>query len=231
MEPAALSSNRDFMADFLRAARKQISMRELRTKYRLSAGALREYAEDPAFLDAVRAEHRSGNGHVITDELVVDLCRFAEGVLTEKQVRKKHRLLNEDAWEKMGSDDSLLERIEDEKIRRIRSGASKREKAQLHIVRGPDILNAIASDSSANNRHRVDALKVLDGMAANGSENAPTMDRFVIRIDLGGDVETYDKSIQIGVEDATPDAGGVVVALPKKTKKKLLKVDDGEEHL
>jgi hypothetical protein len=97
-------------------------------------------------------------------ELIVDLARFSEGVLTEKQVRKRHRLPDA-TWKSMGDDDLLVEKIEAEKIRRIRDGSSKREKAQLHVTKAPDILDNIMSDTSASPRHRVDAIKVLDGLA------------------------------------------------------------------
>jgi hypothetical protein len=83
------------------------------------------------------------------DELIVDLCRFQEGILTERQVRKKHKLDNT-TWERLGSDegDALVEKVEAESIRRQRDGSTKRELAQKHIVRGPEILNSIAADSS-----------------------------------------------------------------------------------
>ena len=78
-------------------------------------------------------------------EFVADLCRYADGLLTEAAVRKKYRFDN-DAWEKLGEDDALVEAIEAEKIRRIRDGSSKRERAQALIVKGPGILDSIATD-------------------------------------------------------------------------------------
>jgi hypothetical protein len=131
-------------------------------------------------------------------ELIADCARFAEGTLTEAQVRKKYRF-NENAWEALGADDALVEAIEAEKLRRIRDGSAKREKAQLLVVKGPAILDSIASDASASPRHRVDAIKTLDGMAAGGPAEAATQDRFIITINLGTDssgrpvVEHFDK--------------------------------------
>jgi hypothetical protein len=60
--------------------------------------------------------------------------------------------LNESDWITLGSDDELVRAIEEEKIRRIRSGAAKRELAQKHIVRGPDIprMTALAPALGAN---------------------------------------------------------------------------------
>src|SRR5262245_43750308 len=72
-------------------------------------------------------------------ELVQDLCRYAENLASESAVRKKWRL-SEEMWELLGADDELVRAIEEEKTRRIRSGATKRELAQQHIIRGPTVL-------------------------------------------------------------------------------------------
>ena len=137
-------------------------------------------------------------------ELIVDCVRFAEGILTEQQVRKKFRF-DAGAWEALGSNEELIEKIEAEKLRRMRDGSTKREKAQLLVVKGPTILDSIASDVSASPRHRVDAIKVLDGMAANGPTAAPEADRFIIQINLGSDVLKFDKSIEINPNDIDPN--------------------------
>jgi len=80
------------------------------------------------------------------DELVSDLARFSEGILTEKQVRKKWHLLDESAWVAIGEDDLMVEMVEAEQVRRIRNGAAKREKAQNFVTSAPDVLNGIMSD-------------------------------------------------------------------------------------
>jgi hypothetical protein len=139
-------------------------------------------------------------------EFIADCCRFAEKLLTEAQVRKKYRL-PDDVWEKLGDDDKLVEKIEAEKIRRIRDGSSKRERAQMLVVRAPDVLAGILGDPDANPRHRIDSAKALDDFAANGPAAAPTGDRFQITINLGTDldgkpvIESYDKSISINAND------------------------------
>ena len=112
-------------------------------------------------------------------EFIGDMCRFQEGIVTEKAIRKKYRMA-ESAWEALALDDELVRAIEAESVRRIRDGSSKREKAQALIVKGPDILDSIASDVSASPRHRVDAIKVLDTFAANGPQGVPAADRFLI---------------------------------------------------
>jgi hypothetical protein len=63
-------------------------------------------------------------------------------------------------------------------------------------VKGPDILDSIASDVSASPRHRVDAIKVLDTFAANGPQGVPAADRFLIQINLGSDSLVFNKSIR-----------------------------------
>src|SRR5215471_4583972 len=93
-------------------------------------------------------------------EFIADCCRFAEGITSEAAVRKKYHF-SEEAWERLGVDDKLIEAVEAEKVRRIRSGAAKREKAQQHIVKAPDILNTIMSDPKANAKHRIDSAKVV----------------------------------------------------------------------
>ena len=142
-------------------------------------------------------------------EFVVDLTRYVEGILTEQQIKKKYRF-NDDTWTKIGKDEAFIEAIEAEKIRRIRSGVAKRERAQQHIVKAPDILEKIMSDEKANARHRIDSVKALDALADNGLTAAPTADKFIIRIDLSADAK---------LRSAEPDPNDVIIidATPHKT--------------
>jgi hypothetical protein len=121
-------------------------------------------------------------------EFVADLARYSEKLLTEKFIRRKYNL-TDDACEQLGNNDELVDAIEAEKTRRIRSGASKREKAQQHIVKAPDVLEKIMSDESQNSRHRVDAVKALDSLADNGPRTAQQEDRITIHIDLTADAK------------------------------------------
>jgi hypothetical protein len=122
-------------------------------------------------------------------ELISDLARFSEAqaLYTESAIRKKWRL-SEETWELLGSSDELVRAIEEEKTRRIRSGATKRELAQQHIIRGPSILATIMDDPKANARHRVDSIKALDNLAANGPEAAAEQEHIIIKIDMGADL-------------------------------------------
>lgn len=134
---------------------------------------------------------------------VVDLARFRENLLDEKAIRKKYRLAN-DIWEKLGEDDLLIRKVEEESVRRIRDGSCKRERAQALVVKAPEVAASIMNDVEANARHRLDAYKVLDDFSANGPAGAPAADRFQITIVLNTDVERYDKSIEVNPNDIDP---------------------------
>ena len=136
-------------------------------------------------------------------EFISDLARYAEGLFSEQDVKKKHHL-SADTWEPLGSNEVLIEKIEAEKVRRIRNGSAKREKAQQLVVKAPDVLGGIMLDASASPKHRIDSAKALDAFAANGPEAAPASDRFQITINLGSDVLHFDKSIAIDANDVDP---------------------------
>lgn len=118
---------------------------------------------------------------------IEDLARFADGVLTEKQVRQKWHFFDEAEWNTLGQSDELVEKIELEKTRRIRSGATKRELAQLHVIKGPTILDGIATDQKQSAKHRIDAIKALDSLAGGESQATAEQDRYHIVINLGND--------------------------------------------
>src|SRR5262245_50170538 len=147
---------------------------------------------------------------LINDQAFIeDLSRFAEGVLTEKQVRQKYHLFDEATWTAL-NDDALVERIELEKTRRIRSGATKRELAQNHAVAAPGILNTIMSNPKSNARHVVDAIKTLDHLADPGAQAAHgDSDRVVVTINLGADVLRFDKPVK-----PTPDDDKLIDITP-----------------
>jgi len=142
-------------------------------------------------------------------ELITDLARYTEGVLTEKQVRKKHHLLTEATWTAL-NDDAVVEAVELEQTRRIRTGAAKRELAQLHIIKGPAILDSIATDKKQSAKHRIDSIKALDALADPGSQHAAPEERIFIKIDLGADVRAKGQEpnpADVITIEATPRAG------------------------
>jgi len=166
----------------------------------------------PARPDLTKSLHENS-------ELITSLCRFAEGLETESSVRKRWRL-SEETWELLGSDDELVRAIGEEKIRRVRSGQLKREKAQAHIVRGVDVLATIMDDPQANARHRVDSIKALDALAGGESQAAPAAEeRFRIVINLTADERiVIDKGIKpvapktIEHDDPTPPLLAMIAA-------------------
>jgi hypothetical protein len=124
-------------------------------------------------------------------------------LLSEKEVKKKHRF-DDATWERLGENDALVEAIEAEKTRRIRNGSTKRERAQQLVAQAPGVLGDIMLDANASPKHRIDASKTLDAFAANGPEATAAADRFIITINLGSDVERYNKSIAINANDVDP---------------------------
>ena len=127
---------------------------------------------------------RGQSAHLEDDELIENLARFADGTLCEAAVKARHHLSNEE-WAAMGENDRLVELVEAAKLRRIRTGATKRERAQIEIVDGPPILGKIMRDPGSNARHVIDAVKALDGLASTGAEAAAAGARFEITINLG----------------------------------------------
>jgi hypothetical protein len=161
-------------------------------------------------------------------DFIADLARYAEGLLSEKEVKKKHHF-DDNTWARLGEDEALIEAIEAEKIRRIRNGSTKRERAQKLVAQAPGVLGDIMLDANASPKHRIDASKTLDAFAANGPEAAPASERFVITINLGGEVERYSKSIAIDANDVDPnDTDSAPRGLIASTTAKKRDGGDGE---
>jgi hypothetical protein len=142
--------------------------------------------------------------HIENHEFIADLSRYAEGLLSEQGVKKKHHF-DDDTWARLGDDEALIEAIEAEKVRRIRNGSSARERAQQLFATAPTVLGSILHDDSASARHRIESARELRQIAANGPEAAPAADRFQIIINLGDEVLKFDKSIEINPNDADPN--------------------------
>jgi hypothetical protein len=166
-------------------------------------------------------------------EFVSDLARFSESLLTEKFIRKKYGNLDEASWTRLAENEELVSKIEMEKLRRQRDGSSKREKSQQLITKAPGILDSIMSGGNeVSPRHKIDAIRTLDGMAANGpGETTPMSDRFQITIVLSADSSGsepaalhFNKSIrvlepgEVDPDDSGPDTGMIAVIAAKKTE-------------
>jgi hypothetical protein len=119
--------------------------------------------------------------------LIEDLCRYSDNILTERQVRQKWHVADDSIWHAMGTDTEFVERVELERMRRIRSGATKRELAQLAVTKAPAVLDKILSDERASPKHRIDAAKTLDDLAGFAPETQAQEDRVHIVINLGAD--------------------------------------------
>jgi len=126
--------------------------------------------------------------HLEDEELIENLARFADGTLSEAAVKARHHLSNED-WAALGESDKLVELVEACKLRRIRNGATKRERAQIEIIDAQPILGGIMRDPNANARHVIDSVKTLDALASTRAEAAAAGGRFEITINLGSDTE------------------------------------------
>jgi hypothetical protein len=138
------------------------------------------------------------------DELIENLARFADGTLSEAAVKSRHHLSDED-WITLGANDKLVELVEARKLVRIRSGATKSERAQIEIIDAPSILGGIMRGPN-NARHVIDAVKTLDSLASTGAEAAAAGAKFEITINLGGDhIEHYSESITINPTDTNPN--------------------------
>jgi hypothetical protein len=144
-------------------------------------------------------------------EFLADLARFSEGLYSEQDIKKKH-YLDDSVWESLGNDEGLIRAIEAEKIRRMRSGATARERAQVLFATAPTTLGNILNNDNMPARHRIEAAKEIRAVAATGPETTPTSDRFVIQINLGEDYKLrFDKSItpvsndkDVEIIDTTP---------------------------
>src|SRR5262249_20335125 len=77
-------------------------------------------------------------------ELIQDLARYAEGLFTREQVKRRwKKLITNEMWETLGSNDELVDRIEAEKVRRVREGSFKREREQQHVIKAHVVLSSI----------------------------------------------------------------------------------------
>jgi len=135
-------------------------------------------------------------------EFIVSMCRYSEGLYTEARIRKRYGLADE-VWERLGADEALIERIEEEKIARRRAGTSVREKAQLRVTKSPDILDTLMCDNNTPPRSRIESARELRALAAVGPEATPAAERFSIVINLGEDHKLIkiDKPIRPGPDD------------------------------
>jgi hypothetical protein len=183
-------------------------------------------------VDAKASKSLPATSFADDSELIEDLARFSTNILSEQEVRKRHKL-SEKAWIALGEDDEFVRRVDDRKLRRIRDGSTKRELAQLHVVRGPAVLATIMDDPATHAKHKIDSIKALDQLATPpGQAGGADSSRFVIRIDLtadcGNTIEYYDKPRKIGIEDDTDNTDTIAILAAKS---KSGSNGDGGQHI
>ena len=158
-------------------------------------------------------------------EFVADCCRYAENILSEEAVKKKYHF-DDATWAHLGDNEALIEAIELEKIRRVRTGQQKRERAQVLVTQAPDVLGGIMLDASASPKHRVDAIKIWT-IFPPGPEAAPAADRLQIVINLGdtSEVRQVDETDPNDIDphntdpnDIDPLPRGMIAAIAAKKK-------------
>ena len=157
---------------------------------------------DVVILRGIPIDLPSAEGH----QFVVDCVRAAEGLITDKELAEIYEITPAD-WQNIAKDVALGRAIRAERDRRVRTGVAAREAGAKHFVKAPDILDRIMTDESSNARHKIEAIRELRQTAISESPNSPSQnERFVIQINLGADVEVYNKSIKIDPKDVDPDA-------------------------
>jgi hypothetical protein len=149
--------------------------------------------DDFVTLHGVPTSLGSGGGR----EFVVDAVRAAEGLLSDDDLKSKYELSPAD-WQTITKNTALIRAIQAERRRRVNTGLCAREAAAQHFVKAPKILDQIMTDEQANPRHKIEAIRELRATAAGAAGADSTIDtseKFIIRIDLGGDTETFEKVI------------------------------------
>jgi len=153
-------------------------------------------------LEAKQQIANSPTSLINNSELISDMARFSEGIVSQQAIRKKWpAFVTDEMWDAFGSNDQFVDAIEAERARRTRLGARAREQAQQAFEKCPPALEKIIDDKNANPRHVVEASRELRAIANVGPEAQPTAERYVIQINLGEDRLLIDKPIAPGLDD------------------------------
>jgi hypothetical protein len=140
------------------------------------------------------------------DELIENLARFADGTLSEAAVKARHHLSSEE-WAAMGESDRLVELVEAAKLRRIRTGTTKREGANRDRRRTANSAKSCApaathGTSLMQSKHSIRWPAPAPAAAA---EHALNNHKF--RADTGVDhIEHFSKSIAVDANDGNSTA-------------------------
>jgi hypothetical protein len=179
---------------------------------------------DTVVLGGVAVELASDVGRAF----IVDCVRCAESLLSDKELAEIYEISPAD-WQNIANDAALGRAIRAERDRRVRNGTAAKEMASKHFVRAPTILNRIMSDEQLNARHRVDAIKEMRAIAAPEKQNSPAQnERFIIKIVMGDETVTYNKSVAIDANDTPPDEQPKKLATPERPKL-TLRSNEGQQ--
>jgi hypothetical protein len=152
-------------------------------------------------LKARQAPTSSISSLIENQDLILDCCKFAEGLKTEKAIRKKWHF-DETTWSELGKDEAFIEKVDRVRELRTKTGACARERAQQVFEKCPPALEKILDDKSANPRHVVEVSREIRAIAAVGPEAQPTTEMFTININLGAnEVIRFSKPITPGLDD------------------------------
>jgi hypothetical protein len=118
---------------------------------------------------------------------IVDATRAGESLITDAELMEKYELSPADL-QSIAADKAIGRAIRDERDRRVRNGTAARESAARYFVKGPGILDQIATAPDSNARHKIDAIRELRATASGGDDGpASQTEKFTIIINLGAD--------------------------------------------
>jgi len=142
----------------------------------------------------------SDQGHAF----LVDAVRAAEGLLSDRDLVEIHGV-SPPELQALAKDSQFAKALRLERDRRVRNGTAARESAAQIFVRAPKIMGEILDDKQASPRHRIEAAREIRQVATPESQGvAAAEDRFIITINLGDHVETYDEARAINVAPDQP---------------------------
>lgn len=149
---------------------------------------------------------------------ISDATRAAESVIDDAMLMEKWELSTEDL-QVIANTKAIGRAIRNEREHRLRSGIATRELASKSYFKVPTVLDSILMSEQASPRHRIESARELRAISTPENQSNPTVqsERFHIVINLGSDVEVYNKSIAIDPNDSPPDAQPKLSRQPKLT--------------
>jgi hypothetical protein len=149
---------------------------------------------------------------------VADATRAAESVIDDQTLMEKYELSSEQL-QVIANTKAVGRAIRNEREHRLRSGIATRELASKSYFKVPTVLDSILMSEQSNPRAKIESARELRVISTpeNQANPAAQSERFIIQINLGSDVEIYNKSIAIDANDSPPDAQPKLPWQPKLT--------------